>query len=128
MNSQCLVRGSVVFQQDLQQQIKNHFENDLRSLCQVTEWKRSKSEQAISDRISFCSFFSTTYEIFSPLCFNFPFQRRQGGLTIEDSGFYHDICRVAKENVTKIYIFLVSKLWIPLKSLKRAIRPRLLVT
>ena len=127
MNSQCLVRGSVVFQQDLQQQIKNHFENDLRSLCQVTEWKRSKSEQAISDRISFYSFFSTTYEIFSPLCLNFPFQRRQSGLTIEDSGFYHDICRVAKENVTKIYIFRASKLWIPLKSLKRAIRPRLLV-
>ena len=36
------------------------------------------------------------------MCLNFPFQRIQAGLVIEDSGFHHDICRVEGENFPKI--------------------------
>ena len=36
------------------------------------------------------------------MCLNFPFQRIQAGLVIEDSGFHRDICRIEEENVLKI--------------------------
>ena len=62
VNSQWIVRGLVVFQQDLQQQVQNHFVNDLHS-----SWVETVKKWAIKSLFAHSIWLDMMYKICSIL-------------------------------------------------------------